>query len=188
MAIQFKIQLRGITKPPVWRRVIVPETLTFDGFHRVIQTLFDWDNYHLYQFMGGGDDPYPVVAIPSKDDWEQPDMDALKTKLSKVFTFEKQTFYYIYDFGDNWQHRILLEKILPGKGAVPVCLAGKGACPPEDCGGVWGYENLKEILADPTHEEHEDMKEWLGLEKDEKWDADYFDLEEVNEALKARFK
>ena len=113
---------------------------------------------------------HPVIAIPSEEDWENPEMNAMKTKLNKVFTSEKQSYTYIYDFGDDWVHQIVLEKILPEEIKRPVCLNGKGACPPEDCGGPWGYENLKTILADPKHEEY--------------WDANYFELEEVNEMLK----
>jgi CRISPR-associated endoribonuclease Cas6 len=184
MAYQFKIQLKNVTKPPVWRRVIVSEKLTFHDLHEVIQRVFGWDNYHLYQFSPGGYGSYPVISIPSKDDWEQPQMNSIKTKLNKVFTLEKKTFIYIYDFGDSWTHKITLEKLVPDNFKSPVCMAGKGTCPPEDCGGVWGYENLKIILADPEHEEHAGMKEWLGMAEDEDWDADKFDLYEVNEMLK----
>lgn len=183
MAYQFKIQLKGVTKPPVWRRIIVSEKITFNEFHEVIQIAFGWFNFHLYQFCPSGYGSYPVIAVPSEEDWEKPDKNAMKTKLNKVFTQEKQTYTYIYDFGDDWIHRIVLEKILPGDVKIPVCVAGKGTCPPEDCGGVWGYENLKAILADHTHEEHGEMKEWLAMEEDEAWDADAFDKEEVNEYL-----
>lgn len=111
-------------------------------------------------------------------------MNAKSTKLSKVFTASKQTFTYIYDFGDDWIHQITVEKIVPDEIKKPVCLAGKGTCPPEDCGGAWGYENLKVILADPNHEEHQEMKEWLCMEDDEEWETNDFDLDETNEMLK----
>ena len=187
MAYQFKIQLSNVTKPPVWRRIIVDERLTFKELHKVIQLVFDWDNCHLYQFSPSGYGSNPVIALPSKDDWEQPEMNAMKTKLNMIFTREKQSFNYIYDFGDDWSHKIVLEKLVSEPIESPVCLDGKGACPPEDCGGVWGYENLKLILADPSHEEYKEMKEWLGLENDEEWDADAFDLIEVNESLRNAF-
>ena len=188
MAYQFKIQLSNVTKPPVWRRVIVAEKLTFHELHEVIQEVFGWDDFHLYQFSPSGYGSNPVIAIPSKDDWEQPEMNAKKTKLNKIFTQEKQSFNYIYDFGDDWSHKIVLEKLVPDAIENPVCLDGKGTCPPEDCGGAWGYENLKVILADPTHEEYKEMKEWLGLEDDEEWDANEFNLNEVNESLRNAFK
>ena len=187
MAYQFKIQLSNVTKPPVWRRIIVDERLTFKELHKVIQLVFDWDNCHLYQFSPSGYGSNPVIALPSKDDWEQPEMNAMKTKLNMIFTREKQSFNYIYDFGDDWSHKIVLEKLVPEPIESPVCLDGKGTCPPEDCGGVWGYENLKLILADPSHEEYKEMKEWLGFEDDEEWDADAFDLIEVNESLRNAF-
>jgi len=184
MTFQFRIQLKNVAKPPVWRQIQVPEKLTFHDLHHLIQLIFGWEDCHLYQFSPKGYGSNPVISIPSEDDWEQPEMNAMKTKLKKVFTSEKQTFNYLYDFGDDWGHQIVLEKILPDDIKSPVCLAGKGACPPEDCGGAWGYENLKAILANPKHEEHEVMKEWLGLDEDEDWDANSFDIDEVNELLK----
>jgi Plasmid pRiA4b ORF-3-like protein len=92
---------------------------------------------------------------------------------------------YTYDFGDDWEHGILLETILPaGPGAAyPACVEGKGACPPEDCGGAWGYAELKEILADPDHEQHEEMLEWLGLDDAAEFDPAEFSVDEVNERL-----
>lgn len=183
MTYQFKIQIKNVTKPPVWRQLQVPETITFHKFHDLIQLVFGWEGYHLYQFSPSGYGSNPVIADPSEDDMDVPDLNAKKTKLNQVFTTEKQKFNYLYDFGDDWAHQIVLEKILPDEIKRPVCLAGKGTCPPEDCGGPWGYENLKAILADPKHEEYEDMKEWMELE-DEEWDANYFEPEEVNEMLK----
>jgi hypothetical protein len=184
MAFQLKIQLKNITKPPVWREIIIPEKYTFHQLHKLIQLVFGWEDSHLYQFSLKGYGSNPTIAIPLKDDWEQPDMNALKTILNNVLTAEKQTFTYIYDFGDDWVHQITVEKILTDEIKKPVCLAGKGACPPEDCGGTWGYENLKIILADPNHEEHLDMKEWLGLEEVGDWDSSYFELDEINQMLK----
>jgi hypothetical protein len=184
MSYQLKIQLMNLDKPPVWRQIQVSEKLTFHDLHQLIQLVFGWEDCHLYQFSPKGYGSHPVIAIPSAQDWEECDFNAMKTKLNKVLTHEKQTFNYLYDFGDDWSHKITIEKLVPDNIKSPVCLNGEGACPPEDCGGPWGYENLKVILADPKHPEYEDMKEWLGLEDDEKWDANYFNLEEVNEMLK----
>lgn len=184
MIYQFKIQLKNITKPPVWRQVQVPENLTFHQFHRLIQIVFGWENCHLYQFTPSGYGSRPVIAIPMKDDWEKPDLDAKKTTLPGIFTAEKQTFNYLYDFGDDWAHQILLEKILPGEIKEPLYLAGKGACPPEDCGGPWGYENIKTILTDPKHEEHQEMRDWLGIEDNEYFDPNFFDPDVINKKLK----
>jgi len=187
MALQFKIQLKGISKPPVWRKVLVPKNFTFHDFHRVIQAAFGWQDYHLYQFSSQGWDSYPVIAIPSDDDWEKPDMNSEKTKLSKIFTEEKQTYSYIYDFGDNWEHKITLEKITDDNSSKTAsCIGGKGACPPEDCGGTWGYGSFLDVISNPEDPEHDGMLEWAGLEEGETWeDVARFDLEEVNKAVQA---
>jgi len=184
MAYQFKIQLMNVTKPPVWRQIQVPEKITFHDLHHVIQLVFGWEDCHLYQFRPKGYGSHPLIGIPSKEDWDQVDFNSKKTKLNKVFTHEKQTFNYIYDFGDDWSHKITMEKLVPDTIKGPVCLKGKGACPPEDCGGPWGYENLKAIMADPKHEEYADMRDWLGLDNDEDWDVNRFDIDEVNGLMK----
>ena len=113
------------------------------------------------------------------DDWTQ---DERKVKLQKVAPEIGVKFHYEYDFGDSWTHLIQVEKILmPEPNTVyPVCIKGKRACPPEDCGGVWGYADLIEIMADPKHEQYEEMQEWLGDELD----PEAFDLNEVNDALR----
>ena len=184
MTFQFKIQLKNITHPPVWRRVSVPAQFSFYKFHLVIQAAFGWDNYHLFQFSPSGYGSYPTITIPSAE-YDDDITDAEKTKLSKVFTKEKQTFTYIYDFGDDWSHKITLEKIISDKTLNAHCTAGKGTCPPEDCGGPWGYANLIEVLKDPANPEHNDMKEWLGLEDDEEWDVNGFDLEETSAIVRS---
>ncbi len=108
-------------------------------------------------------------------------LDSRKTKLNKILVGEKDTLKYEYDFGDGWDHTIVLEKIVEvdDHQPIPVCIKGKRNCPPEDCGGVWGYEDLLEIISDPKHPEHEEMLEWLGVE----FDPEYFNLEEINEQL-----
>ena len=109
---------------------------------------------------------------------------ASKTKLSAIFINETQKFTYIYDFGDDWEHKILLEKILPEKVLKASCMSGSGACPPEDCGGPWGYERLKEILKDPDHLEFAQMTDWMGIEdRADKFDPNEFNLEYANNNL-----
>ncbi len=178
MTFQFKIQLKNITKPPVWRRVLVPAQFSFQKLHLVIQEAFGWENYHLFQFSPNGFGSEPVIRDPYEDG--EPFMNAARTKIEKIFKQEGETFTYIYDFGDGWEHKITLEKITVDDKKFADCLAGKGTCPPEDCGGPWGYANLVEILKDPKNPEYAEMKEWLGLEDDEEWDADGFDLEDVS--------
>ena len=188
MTFQFKIQLKDIINPPVRRRLLVPGQFTFLRLHKAIQSAFGWQDYHLSQFSPKGYTSYPVIVLPSEDDDEmylrnEPKLHAAKTKLNEIFTEPKQKFTYIYDFGDDWRHQITLEKIMDEKLLRAECMAGKGACPPEDCGGAWGYVNLKEILSDPKHPEHGEMKEWPGLGPKEKWDPETFDLEAVKKKV-----
>jgi hypothetical protein len=111
-------------------------------------------------------------------------MDSEEITLSEIFKTEGQKFSYLYDFGDYWLHTITVEKVIDINLAKADCTGGKGTCPPEDCGGPHGYQNLKQILANPKHPEYEFMKDWLGLEPDEEWDAEYFDLEDTQEAVR----
>lgn len=143
---QFKIKLRGVSKPPVWRRVLVPSQFTFKSFHQVIQKAFGWWNEHLYQF---GDAPYSQVlriAEPNPDDWEEPTHDANKFTVGDYFKKgqQKKKLVYTYDFGDDWIHDIVLEEVLPEDRKHASCIGGKGACPDEDCGGPGGYTMMKE--------------------------------------------
>ena len=185
MAFQFKIQLKDISQPPVWRRVLVPKDFTFDRLHEVIQAAFGWENYHLYEFSPQGIGSNPSITDPNGNDWDEPDMDASETKLNEIFTKEKQTYIYTYDFGDSWEHKITLEKITDDNSSKKAaCIGGEGACPPEDCGGVWGYESFLKIISDSQHPEYEGMREWAGLEEGETWeDVAGFNLEYVNEAV-----
>ncbi len=181
MLFQFKIQLKRITQPTVWRRIVVPGHFSFTKFHRVIQAAFGWKDYHLFQFSPKGYGSSPLISIPDPefDYMERNDrqkLHATKTTLTEIFTAEKQKFIYIYDFGDDWIHEITLEKITGDASLSCTCLAGKGACPPEDCGGPWGYAGLKEIVENPKDAEYEEMREWMGLEPGEEWKPEDFDL------------
>ena len=144
---QFKIKLRGISKPPVWRCVLVPANFTFSGFHAVIQEAFGWWNVHLYCF---GDKPYSrmlTIAEIHEDDWgDAPDYDARKFTLGELFGDGGivKKFCYVYDFGDDWIHDITLEKVFEEYSDHATCIKGKGACPEENSGGVWEYEDMKE--------------------------------------------
>ena len=185
MTLQFKIQIHGIQKPPVWRRIIVPAQITFDHFHGIIQAAFGWENCHLYRFSQLAWRSEPIYKIP--DEWDYYEVvDSRDVKLSDVFEHPKQKFTYLYDFGDDWIHDITLEEITGEGEAVltPICTAGKGACPPEDCGGPWGYLSLLDILSDSKHPQHREMRRWLGLKKNEQWDVNAFDIAAVSERLK----
>jgi hypothetical protein len=174
---QLKITLKG-AKPPIWRRVLVPADIRLDQFHDVIQGAMGWMNCHLHQFEAFGE----FYGVPDgMFDLGPEVLDETKVKLNELLQSEKDSIAYDYDFGDDWAHKITLEKILPFEQgqSLPICVTGRRACPPEDCGGVWGYANLLQALADPKHPEHEDMLEWLGGP----FDPEDFHPERTNAAL-----
>jgi Plasmid pRiA4b ORF-3-like protein len=176
--LQVKISLLGTSKPPVWRRLLVPATIRLDKLHDVIQVAMGWEAYHMHAFADGSSE-YGLA------DPELEHRDERKATLGRLLKQEGERIRYTYDFGDSWEHDIAVEKALTTEPGVryPVCLAGKGACPPEDCGGVWGYEHLREVLADPADGEHEDMLEWLGLQTAAQFDPGRFDVDEINRRL-----
>ncbi|PTN09620.1 plasmid pRiA4b ORF-3 family protein [Mangrovibacterium marinum] len=186
---QFKIQIKGITKPPVWRRITVPSHYTFLHFHQLIQAAFGWTSSHLFLFSENGFDSETIITEGADDmaSFDQEELQAAEIKLSEVFKWEKQNLSYVYDFGDYWEHKITLETIIPEQISHPDCLAGKGKCPPEDCGGVGGYTNMKEILSDPRNPEYKDYASWLFLGENERWDPTEFQREEVRKRLKNIF-
>lgn len=178
---QFEITLKG-AEPPIWRRIQVPETYSFWDLHVAIQDAMGWEDYHLHQFEMVDPSTGTKVEIGKPDEefgfeWGRKVLPGWKQKIADYFSMENRLADYIYDFGDNWEHTIELEEILPRDKDVeyPRCIAGKRACPPEDCGGVWGYENLLKIINDPEHEDHEEMMEWIGGE----FDPEHFDVDEV---------
>ncbi len=176
---QLKITLKYV-RPPIWRRVLVPSEMRLSDSHDVIQIAMGWEDSHLHQFEVG--ETYYALPDPEEDDfWGSRSEDEAKVKLRDVAPREKDKLRYDYDFGDGWEHSIVVEKVLPReKGRrYPVCLAGRRACPPEDCGGPHGYGNLLEALQDPKHPDHEDLTEWIGGE----FDSEAFDLEAVNKLL-----
>lgn len=169
------VSLREI-KPPIWRRVQVPGDITLAKLHRVFQIVMGWTNSHLHKFSIGGVD----YAQPDPDGFLNFQSDR-RARLNNVVR-AKQKFEYEYDFGDSWKHDIVVEKTLqPEPGAFyPFCLGGERACPPEDCGGVWGYQEFLEAIMNPAHREHEAMLAWVGGS----FDPETFDLGAVNASLR----
>jgi hypothetical protein len=175
---QLKVNLMG-SRPPIWRRLQVRGDTTLAELHSVLQTAMGWTNSHLHQFVVRN------VAYADPHFKLEHAQSTRQITVSRVAPRVGASFVYEYDFGDGWTHKITVEKILPpGEAALPhpVCLTGKRACPPEDCGGVGGYENFLEAIADPNHPEHEDMVDWIG----DDFDPEAFDLEAVNHALSGR--
>ncbi|MDF0673962.1 MAG: plasmid pRiA4b ORF-3 family protein [Nitrospira sp.] len=172
---QLKVSLREI-KPTIWRRVQVPGDITLAKLHLVLQIVMGWTNSHLHKFSIGGVD----YAEPDPDGFLNFQSDR-RARLNNV-PRAKQTFEYEYDFGDGWKHDLVVEKTLQPEPGVsyPICVAGERACPPEDCGGVWGYEKFLETIMDPANEEHEEMLAWVGGS----FDPEAFDLDAVNTSLR----
>jgi len=174
---QLKITLRG-SKPPIWRRLEVPSGASLTRLHDAIQRSFGWDGSHLWVFSTPAGE-YGVTGHGLEV------RSAASRKLSDVAPGRGERIRYIYDFGDDWEHDILVEGVLPAEPGVayPRCTAGRRAAPPEDCGGIWGYASLLEILADPGSDEHEERLEWLGIESAADFDAAEFDLAAANKML-----
>jgi hypothetical protein len=155
---QLKVTLNHV-KPAIWRRLQVPANIKLDKLHLVLQDSLGWTNSHLHHFMIEGH-RFGMIDV---DEYDEDLQDETQCKLTDIAS-EKSRLVYEYDFGDSWEHEVLVEKVLPAEPGVryPRCLGGKRACPPEDCGGVAGYDNLLAIIANPKHKEYAEMMTWLG--------------------------
>ncbi len=174
---QLKVGLLGV-KPPVWRRLEVVGGLTLAQLHEIFQAAMGWTDSHLHSFEVGADS----YGTPDPD-WGSDLQDERRVRLCQLGLSAGSRLRYTYDFGDDWQHDVLVEQIVapePGV-AYPRCLGGRRACPPEDCGGPWGYAELLAVLADPNHEDHEERLEWMGGD----FDPADFDREEVDLLLRS---
>ncbi len=174
--LQFKITLKN-SKPAIWRKFEIADHFTFYDLHLVIQNVMGWMNMHLYQFIY---EKHSIIGNPEM--LEEEVADDKELKLSELFNAPKIKMIYEYDFGDGWEHQLLLEKIIKNApaGHQPVCIFGEMNCPPEDCGGMPGFKDLLKVIKDQNHPEHEDMIEWIG----EGYEADCFDLTVINDNLK----
>ena len=172
---QIKITLLG-SDPLIWRSIQVAGNTNLRQLHEIIQVAMGWTNSHLYQFHIDGE----YYGQPDSE-FDSDIKDAVKVRLQSLYKGKKTKFIYEYDFGDGWEHEILLEeKFSPETGVrYPICLKGEKACPPEDCGGIYGYYGLLEIIKDPNNPEYKEMLEWLG----EDFDPGAFDIKSINDAL-----
>ena len=172
---QLRIVLHEIS-PPIFRVLQIKGNANLNKLHHYIQGAMGWTDSHLHEFKIKGQRYQAEEQM--YDDIDNPDMfDEREFRINKLLQ-EGDHFEYIYDYGDCWEHEILVEKIIPPDEGVhyPICVDGKRACPPEDCGGEIGYEDLLEALNDPEHEEHEHYSEWVG----EYFDPERFCLKEIN--------
>ena len=166
--LRFRIELRDIA-PPIWRRIDVPGEYSFWDLHVAIQDAMGWLDYHLHAFRSlepGGTESLEI-GIPDDDEFMtgRQTIAGWKVPISSRFDRPGQVMVYEYDFGDGWIHDVVLEKIIPSDVSQRVaCVGGERACPPEDCGGAWGYQTLLEAITDPHHEQHEEMMSWIGGE------------------------
>lgn len=179
-AYQFKVTLSHC-KPPIWRRILVPGHLSLFKLHDVLQICLGWTDSHLHQFIIGKN--YYVNPDFVEDLGLAKILDERRHKLGALGLGIGSSFSYEYDFGDGWEHKIKVEKIVPpieNPPRHPLLLAGKRACPPEDVGGPYGYMEFLKANADPDHEEHEAMQEWLGGD----FDPEFFDPAGINEILR----
>jgi hypothetical protein len=156
--LQLKIELADI-QPVIWRRVIVPEAITLAKLHQVIQAVMGWTDSHLHEFEIAGEH----YGVPDPDDpFGPPIVSEARTKLGTSLQGMK-SLRYAYDFGDNWKHKIKVEKVLPSATCpAPMCIGGANACPPEDVGGPYSYPEFLEAIANPSHPEHDELLEWNG--------------------------
>ncbi len=173
-AFQLRIELRELL-PPVWRRFLVPGSITLPGLHRVIQEVMGWENCHLHLFRFGNKEygvPDPVFPSEMRNERGR--------RLHEFLRNEGETFGYEYDFGDSWEHDLVVERIVTGAEAVDTRrMEGERACPPEDVGGPPGYMEYLEALRDPAHPDHEEMVRWRGPS----FEPERFDLERINRRL-----
>jgi len=173
---QLKITLKEF-KPPIWRRILIASDTGLPDASLTFLISMGWTNTHLHEFVSQGMN----YSIPDPDWPDQVDYDEEDFRLHDLLKKEKDRLEYNYDFGDDWRHLVVLEKILPlsSKTKLPFCIKAAGACPPEDVGGVFGYYDFLEAMADENHESHKDVIEWYG----DKFDPNDYDIEVTNELL-----
>jgi hypothetical protein len=173
---QIKVSLRG-AKPPIWRRLEVPADTGLAELHRILQVAFGWEECHMHVF----ETAYGMFGVADPELGHRAEA---PVTLEQVAPGVGDRLQYTYDFGDDWTHEIVVEKQLDRRPvAYPQCTGGRRAAPPEDCGGIWGYEELVEVLSDPGHPDHNDRLEWLGLESAADFQPARFDAAEVTRAL-----
>ena len=176
---QLKVTLLD-SMPPIWRRLLVPANLTLAQLHDVLQAVMGWQDCHMHEFRAGHrhfGKPNPEDRLMGMPPVENERTVHLPNMLGRVGA----KAIYTYDFGDSWEHSIVLEKRLPADPGTdyPVCTGGERACPPEDCGGIPGFYNLLDALGDPTHEQHDELQDWIG----DNYDPDVFSIDDVNRMI-----
>jgi hypothetical protein len=178
------------SKPAIWRDILVPNDLTLEGLHYVIQIVMGWGNCHLHQFIAENvlytngslrntDDEYGLLDA---EELERQDRNEKQYTVAHLLSKENDDIIYEYDLGDSWTHQVKLKKILPvdANAHQPRCIKGEKACPPEDCGGIWGYTDMLDTLRTTENSENTQLLTWFG----EDFNPDHFDIEAVNRTLR----
>lgn len=181
-SIQLRVNIID-TKPLIWRRILVPADVSAYEFHHILQHTMGWCNRHLFEFhysffqLSLVDEMGETIPVgKGKSDME-------KVTLGEMAGQVRNSFIYLYDIGDNWEHRVTVEEFSDQKLDHAICLEGERACPPEDCGGVPGYYEMLKMLKNKFHKDHLMWTKWLK-EYDPNWEKNRFDIDEVNENLK----
>jgi hypothetical protein len=175
--VQLRVELQHV-KPAIWRRLLVPAPITLARLHQVLQIAMGWTDSHLHEFEIGG----TRYGIPDPDWPDSPPVTPEnRVTLAQALAPAVKHFTYVYDFGDDWEHKVRVEAILDNELAAPapICTEGANRCPPEDVGGVSGYLDFLQAINDPAHEEHADMLAWGGRD----FDPTAFDIDAVNARL-----
>lgn len=175
--IQIYIELEDIV-PTIWRRLVVPSVITLDRLHDVIQIVMGWSDVHMHEFIIKGKRYSDTIESEEQDNCEEEGL----LRLSTLIDMKVKDFSYVYDFGDDWKHRIKVEKTDlddDEEWGNLFCIEGWGSCPPEDVGGIPGFEEFCEAVSNKKHPEHETMKAWYG----DDFDRGFFSSEEVNLGL-----
>ncbi|MGL5636402.1 MAG: plasmid pRiA4b ORF-3 family protein [Bacteroidales bacterium] len=182
---QLKVILTG-SSPLIWRRLLVSSMIKLDELHDVVQISMGWEDYHLFQFVSDG----VSYQLPDEEDFTWNDETTVNCQGVLLNTLLKKPgdeLIYNYDFGDDWQHQIILEKILSPQeveSKIPICVDGENECPPEDCGGIPGYNYMLQVAVDPSHDDYDDIRDILCLEPDEDLNVlKFIDLESINKTL-----
>ncbi len=176
VVFQLRVTLRDVDPPP-WRRLLVPGSVKLARLHEFLQAAMGWTNSHLHCFEIGGARYGMQFDEHPEDELNERDVSVLRA------IGEHESFLYEYDFGDSWEHDAVVERVVRAHRGLQraVCLDGASTCPPEDCGGSYGYRHLLEALADASHPDHLDLTDWVGGV----FDPSSFDLVAVNVALQA---
>jgi hypothetical protein len=182
--IEIKVTLNEV-EPPVWRKFIISTDANLKELHMVIQKTMGWQNSHLHDFsINNGKQRFSPKDMSESFDNDDESEDSSEVTIADLMMMKIEDFQYNYDYGDGWEHSIEIGKeVLPQAGVkYPLCTEGSGACPPEDCGGPYGYLNLCKILSNPKDEEYKEMREWVGRE----FDPTKFSIEKANKELRSK--